>query len=93
MGHYQQELTIHYPPKMSAFCLIDDKRVPLYRIVWISDLPHLCGEEECQREGQYEIRLESEESVWTSLQQRDATLEALEIWLQGRKPEKDGRRE
>lgn len=78
---------------MSAFCLIDDKRVPLYRIVWISDLPHFCGEEECQREGQYEIRLECEESLWASLQQRDAVVEALEIWLQGRKPEEDGRRE
>ena len=45
---------------MPVFCQIDDKHIPLYRIVWISDLPHFCGDAECQREGQYEIRLEHE---------------------------------
>ena len=52
---------------MPVFCEVDDKRVPLYRIVWISELPHFCGDEECQREGQYEIHLDTEESVWGSL--------------------------
>lgn len=66
---------------MSIFCVVDDKHVPLYRIVWISDLPHFCGEEACQREGQYEIRLEHGESVWAvSAEQRDAVLAALEQW-------------
>jgi hypothetical protein len=63
---------------MSIFCLVDDKHVPLYRIVWVSELPHFCGSPDCQREGQYEIRLEHEESVWASQQERDAVLAALE---------------
>ena len=42
---------------MSALCRIDDKYVPLDRIQWVSGLPHFCGGEECQREGQYEVRL------------------------------------
>jgi len=66
---------------MPVFCVVDDKHVPLYRILWISDLPHFCGAEDCQREGQYEIRLEHGESVWaTSVEQRDAVLAALEKW-------------
>ncbi len=42
---------------MSVFCRIDDKHVPLYRVLWIADVPHFCGQEDCVREGQYEIRL------------------------------------
>ena len=76
---------------MSAFCRIDDKYIPLHRILWISGLPHFCGGEECQREGQYEVRLEQGESVWANVQERDATLAALESWhggrAQGGKPE------
>ena len=49
---------------MSVFCLVDDKHIPLYRILWVSELPHFCGTSDCQREGQYEIRLEQGESVW-----------------------------
>ena len=66
---------------MSAFCRVDDKFVPLYRIVWISALPHFCGSSDCDREGHYEIRLEEGETVWAATQQeRDAALEALEHW-------------
>jgi hypothetical protein len=68
---------------MPVFCHIEDKLVPLHRILWISDLPHLCGDEECQREGEYEVRLEDGESVWGSLAERDAAVEALEAWLRG----------
>ncbi len=38
---------------MSVFCTIDDKQVPLYRVLWVSALPHFCGDDDCQREGQY----------------------------------------
>lgn len=62
------------------WCTIDDKHVPLYRIVWISAVPHFCGSEDCRREGQYEVRLEAGEAVWANRQQRDALLEALEAW-------------
>jgi hypothetical protein len=65
---------------MSVFCLIDDKHIPIYRILWVSELPHLCGSEDCEREGEYEIRLEQEESVWASLKERDAVLAAIEAW-------------
>jgi hypothetical protein len=65
---------------MSAFCMIDDKHVPLYRILWVSELPHFCGSSECEREGDYEIRLDADESVWANHEQRDAALAAIEIW-------------
>jgi hypothetical protein len=66
---------------MSVFCTVDDKHVPLCRILWVSDVPHFCGAAECEREGQYEIRLEQGETVWATAPQRDAALAALEAWL------------
>ena len=42
----------------SVFCIVDDKHIPLYRVMWISNLPHFCGNEDCDVEGRYEIRLE-----------------------------------
>ena len=74
---------------MSAFCLIDDKHVPLYRIMWISHLPHFCGSEDCLHEGQYEIRLEQGESIWATQSERDAALVALEVWQGGEEPADD----
>lgn len=67
----------------SAFCVIDDKHVPLYRVVWVSDLPHYCGNDDCDYEGRYEIRLEMDESVWGNQQERDQVLVALEAWAGG----------
>lgn len=68
---------------MSVLCLIDDKHVPLYRILWVSDLPHFCGSAECEREGAYEVRLDADESVWASREERDAVLAAIDAWQQG----------
>ena len=65
---------------MSAFCLIDDKNIPVYRILWVAELPHFCGADECEREGQYEVRLEQGESVWGNQVERDAVLAAIEAW-------------
>src|ERR1051325_9675553 len=58
--------------RMSApiFVLVDDKHIPVYRIMWVSDVPHFCGNEECQCEGDYEIRLEQDESIWASRAER-----------------------
>jgi hypothetical protein len=70
---------------MSAFCLVDDKHIPLHRILWVAELPHFCGSDDCQREGQYEIRLEQGESVWGSQTERDAVLAAIEAW-RGKNP-------
>jgi hypothetical protein len=67
----------------SIFCQIDDKHVPLYRVLWVSDLPHFCGEDDCVCEGQYEIRLENDESVWGTRVERDAMLKAIEEWQGG----------
>ena len=71
------------------FCVVDDKHIPLYRIVWISDVPHFCGDENCTREGDYEIRLEQEEAVWGTRQERDSVLKALETWQRGFETESD----
>ena len=76
---------------MSIFCIVDDKHVPLYRVMWIAAVPHFCGEPDCEREGDYEIRLEQGESVWGNQQERDAMLEALESWQGGlAPPEEEG---
>ena len=68
---------------MSVFCRIDDKHIPLYRVMWVSATPHYCGEEDCVREGSYEIRLEQGESVWANQQERDEMLACLETWQGG----------
>jgi hypothetical protein len=68
----------------TVFCKIDEKFVPIYRVMWIANLPHFCGEEDCMREGQYEVRLEQDESVWATGEERDAALAAVETWAQGR---------
>ncbi|MEN6496071.1 MAG: hypothetical protein ABFD16_17455 [Thermoguttaceae bacterium] len=66
---------------MTTVCRIDDKFVPLYRIMWVAAVPHFCGSEECQREGQYEIRLEQGEAVWAATpEERDAVVTALQQW-------------
>ncbi|EAQ81332.1 MULTISPECIES: hypothetical protein [Blastopirellula] len=67
----------------SLFCMIDDKHVPLYRILWIADVPHFCGAEDCLCEGQYEVRLEQGESLWTNREERDTVIAALERWHAG----------
>ena len=65
-------------------CKIDDKHVPLYRVMWVSDLPHFCGHDDCEKEGHYEIRLEQDESVWAAnVEERDAVIHALEAWQGG----------
>jgi hypothetical protein len=71
---------------MSVFCRIDDKFVPWYRILWISALPHFCGSAECEREGDYEIRLDQGESLWADREERDGALSGLEAWQGGRGP-------
>jgi hypothetical protein len=71
---------------MSIFCLIDDKHVPLYRVMWVAAIPHYCGAPDCEQEGNYEIRLEQGESVWANQRDRDSMLAALESWQGGFAP-------
>ncbi len=73
----------------SVFCTVDDKHIPLFRVVWIADLPHFCGHEDCGHEGDYEIRLEQGESVWASREERDTLLSALEAWAGGQPEDAD----
>jgi len=75
---------------MSIFCRVDDKNVPLYRVMWVSAIPHFCGEEDCVREGSYEIRLEQGESLWASVVERDEMLQSLESWHSGMDLPDDG---
>lgn len=65
----------------SVFCVIDDKHVPIFRIMWVSEVPHFCGQEDCQCEGDYEVRLDQDESLWASRQERDEVLTAMENWF------------
>ena len=71
------------------FSKIDDKHVPLYRVVWIADVPHFCGEDDCMYEGRYEVRLEQGESVFGGREERDALLTALEAWHRGEEENSD----
>ena len=64
----------------SIFYNVDDKHIPVYRVMWVSEIPHYCGEQECTAEGRYEIRLEQDESVWANSEERDQMLEAMEAW-------------
>ncbi len=71
---------------MSILCNVDDKFVPLYRVMWVAATPHYCGEEDCTREGFYEIRLEQGESVWANNDERDKMIRDLEEWQGGLGP-------
>ena len=71
---------------MSIMCRIDDKLIPLYRVMWVAATPHFCGEEDCVREGFYEIRLEQGESVWANAEERDKMQRQLEMWQGGLGP-------
>jgi hypothetical protein len=51
--------------------------------MWIAATPHFCGEEDCMREGNYEIRLEQGESVWANSEERDKIIQQLEQWQGG----------
>jgi hypothetical protein len=64
----------------SAMTILDDKHIPLSRIIWISDVPHFCGNEACEVEGRYEIRIDGEESVFGTREERDQSLVAMEEW-------------
>ncbi|MEL6895254.1 MAG: hypothetical protein AAFP90_04050 [Planctomycetota bacterium] len=76
---------------MEPIALIDDKHVPLYRILWISDTPHFCGEEDCTREGEYEVRLEMDDSLWISRKGRDTAVAALREWCSGGASDNDNK--
>lgn len=65
---------------MSIFCRIDDKQIPLYRVLWIAATPHFCGEAECQCEGRYEVALEGGESIWANATEQALLMEKIEEW-------------
>ena len=65
---------------MSIFCRIDDKHVPIYRVLWIAATPHFCGEPDCLCEGKYEVALEGGESVWANAQEQELMIQRIEEW-------------
>ena len=67
----------------SIFCIVDDKHIPLYRVMWVSDVPHFCGHEDCMHEGDYEVRLEQDDSIFASREERDNILAAIDAWQSG----------
>lgn len=73
----------------SMMCLIDDKYVPLYRVMWVASVPHFCGDDDCIREGEYEVRLEQDETIWANREERDRLLQSLEQWAGGLGSEQD----
>ena len=78
-------------PPMSVFSVVDDKRIPLYRVVWIAATPHFVGgKEDCLREGYYEIRLEQGESVWANTKERDRLIQSIQAWHDGSAIDDDG---
>ena len=80
-GHVTQDsLTDHSRIMDSPIIKVDDKHVPLYRIVWVSAVPHFCGEDDCMHEGDYEIRLDVDDSLWTSGAERDMVVKELAKW-------------
>ncbi len=68
---------------------IDDKFIPLYRVVWVSAVPHFCGEEDCMHEGDYEVRLDVDDSIWTNGSDRDLVVEAIRDWCSDSLPDED----
>lgn len=67
----------------SIFVVVDDKHLPMYRILWVADTPHFCGNDDCLYEGRYEVRLEQDESVFATRVERDRVLKTLEEWYNG----------
>lgn len=68
---------------MSIMCRVDDKNVPLYRVMWVAATPHFCGEDDCVREGCYEVRLEHGETIWANTVEQQDLLDKLEAWQGG----------
>lgn len=68
---------------MSIFCRIDDKHIPLYRVLWISATPHFCGEPECQCEELHEVALEGGESVWATFDEKERLIQMIDEWQSG----------
>lgn len=72
------------------FSIVDDKHIPLYRVLWVADVPHFCGDDDCTAEGRYEVRLDADESVFGSGEERDTLLDAMEKWHRRATGEGDG---
>jgi hypothetical protein len=68
---------------MSIFCRIDDKHVPLFRVLWVAATPHFCGEADCEVEGLHEVALEGGESVWATFEEKEKLLLMMEEWQMG----------
>ena len=68
---------------MSIFCRVDDKNVPLYRVLWVAATPHYCGDVDCQCEGLHEVALDAGESIWAKFEEKEHLLQMIEEWQGG----------
>ena len=57
--------------------------------MWVSDVPHFCGEDDCLHEGEYEIRLDVDDSMWTNGEGRDSVIDALNAWCSDPQPDSE----
>jgi len=71
----------------TIFCRIDDKQIPLYRVLWVSATPHYCGEAECQCEGLYEVAIEGGDPIFARHEEKDRLMAMIEDWQLGDDPE------
>ena len=70
-------------PIVSIFCRVDDKNVPLYRVLWVAATPHYCGDVDCQCEGLHEVALDAGESIWAKFEEKEHLLQMIEEWQGG----------
>ena len=65
---------------MSIFCRVEDKHIPLYRVLWVAATPHFCGEDDCQCEGMYEVALEGGDTIWAEQGEQERLMAMIEEW-------------
>ena len=74
---------------MSIFCVVDDKHIPLYRVMWIAATPHFCGAERLRSRGLLRSAPRTGRVGVGQYRGRDGILAALESWQGGTGPTDD----
>lgn len=71
----------------------DDKLIPIFRLLWLSELPHVCEEDNCPVRGLYELRLGNGESLFSTRADRDRFIEQTEELGEWDLPDDEGEEE
>lgn len=56
--------------------VLDDKTIPIALIDWVSELPHFCGDDECDADGLYEVYMRSG-SLFVDFEEQKVAVQAL----------------